>query len=142
MRNPTDRAMVATAWEWLKRVFGMLSGRPILVALSRTSSKGDKLNFLFSTHDGETLARLFPAPRTSLLEQLPAALGTDCPPVPLVPANPEPIQPLLPPPPAALEPLQSNRSQSIKLAVPDNKRRARTRARRRSQSSRRMVRVL
>jgi hypothetical protein len=139
MLTPTGRAMAAAAWAWLKGLFGRLSAsspRGFLFVIRKKSRRGDELDVLVSTHDTETVARLLQGSSTSLLKQLPAALGTDCPPVPHVPANPEPLPSLFAPPLTASEPLHSNKSES--RSVPAKKRRPRTRVGRRPQSSRRM----
>src|SRR6266404_5611248 len=141
--TPTGRSIVATAWAWLKGVFGKIpasSPRGILFVIRKKSRSGDELDVLFSTHDAETVARLLQGSPTSLLKQLPAALGGDCPTPPHAPANPEPLPPLVPPQLTAPRLLDSNESQSrsTESAIPAKERRPRRRARRGLTSSRRM----
>jgi hypothetical protein len=138
--TPMGRSMVATAWAWLKGVFGKLTPRGILFVVRKKSHTGDELDILFSTHDAETISRLLQGSPTSLLKQLPGALGGECPTPPHVAANREPVQPLLPPQVMPSELLDSNESQSRSLspAAPAKKHRTRPRAARPPQSSRRM----
>jgi len=73
MLTPTGRSMVATAWAWLKGVFGKIaasSPRGILFVIRKKSRSGDEFDVFFSTHDAETVARAPPgfshvAPQTA-----------------------------------------------------------------------------
>lgn len=141
--TPTGRSMIATAWAWLKGVFGKLaasSPRGILFVIHKKSRSGDEFDLVFSTHDAETVARLLQGSPAPLLKQLPAALGGDCPTAAHAPANPEPLPPLVPPQLTAPQLLDSNESQSrsTKSAIPGKKRRPRPRAGRGLTSSPRM----
>ena len=100
MLSPTGRSMVATAWAWLKIVFGKIaaaSPKGILIVVHKKSAQGDEFGFVVSTHDGPTVTQLFQGPSATLLKQLPGAVGGDCPRAPHAPANPEPLVPLVPP---------------------------------------------
>lgn len=141
--TPTGRAMVATAWAWLKGVFGKiaaLSPKGILVVVHKKSAQGDELDVVVSTHDGPTVAQLFQGPSATLLKRLPPALGGNCPTPPHAPANPESALPLLPPQVTAPRLLDANESQSrtTQPAVPTKKRRSRPRGGPRPRSSRRI----
>jgi len=130
MLSPTGRSMAATAWAWLKGVFHKMtasSPRGILFVVHKRSRSGDEFDLVFSTHDAKKVARLLQSSPASLLKQLPAALGGDCPTAHHVPANPEPLPPLVPPQLSAPQLLDSNesRSRSTKSAMPAKKRRPR-----------------
>jgi len=125
MLTPAGRSMVATVWGWLKGVFGKIAAstpKGILVVIRKKSRKGDEFDLLLSTHDPETVARLLQGSATPLLKQLPPALGGECPTPPHAPANPEPALPLLPPQLTAPELLDSNESESTKVAAPTSRR--------------------
>ena len=47
MLSPTGRSMVATAWAWLKGVFGKLTPRGILFVVRKKSHTGDEFDILF-----------------------------------------------------------------------------------------------
>src|SRR5712692_404053 len=87
--TPTGRSIVATAWAWLKGVFGKMAAswpRGILFVIRKKSRSGDEFDLVFSTHDAETVARLLQGSPAPLLKQLPGALGSDCPTPPHAPA--------------------------------------------------------
>lgn len=143
MLTPTGRSMAATAWAWLKGVFHKIaasSPRGILFVIRKKSRGGDEFDVLFSTHDAETVSRLFQSSPAPLLKQLPGALGSDCPTAPHATANPEPLPPLVPPQLTAPQLLNSSESQSrsTQSAMPAKKLRPRPRTGRGLTSSRRM----
>ena len=135
--------LFSTGWAWLKGVFAKMaaaSPKGILIVVHKKSAQGDEFGFVVSTHDGPTVTQLFQGPSATLLKQLPAAVGGDCPRTPHATANPDALPPVVPPQLTAPQLLDSNESQSrsAQFAMPAKKRRPRPRASRGLTSSRRM----
>ncbi len=135
MLTPTGRAIAATAWAWLKDVFGKraaASPRGRIFVIGTRFPSGGEFGLLYSTYGPKTTSRL--------LKQLPAAVGGDCPTVPHSTANPKPLPPPVPPQLTAPQLLDSSElhSRPTQSAIPPKKRRPRARAGRRLTSSPRM----
>ena len=83
MLTPAGHAMVATAWAWFKDQFHKKSGS------SRTwvSIRTKKFEVIYSSQEAAVAQELVAPSTTNLLQQLPPALGGECPTPPQVSAN-------------------------------------------------------
>lgn len=61
--------VVASAWAWLKGIFAKTSSRSprgIFISIRKKSHRGDEFALVVSTHDAETVSRLFQSPAASV----------------------------------------------------------------------------